>query len=114
MSAVFDGDLVLDRISRLPRADRWQALARSALRDDLYTAVTGLTADVLASTEPASAPERIAAWQQANALPLAQAQGRLEEIDAHVGDLDGRLESVESRLGDIDGKLDRILGLLDR
>ena len=46
---------------------------------------------------------------------------RLEEIDAHVGDLDGRLtgmdgrlESVESRLGDIDGKLDRILGLLDR
>ena len=36
-----------DRILRLPRDDRWQALARAALRDDLYAVRAALTADVL-------------------------------------------------------------------
>ena len=36
-----------ERILRLPRDDRWQALARAALRDDLYAVRASLTADVL-------------------------------------------------------------------
>ena len=36
-----------ERILRLPRDDRWQALARAALRDDLYAVRAALTADVL-------------------------------------------------------------------
>jgi glutamate dehydrogenase len=36
-----------DRIVALPRDDRWQALARMALRDDLYSEHKALTADVL-------------------------------------------------------------------
>lgn len=36
-----------ERILRLPRDDRWQALARAALRDDLYAVRASLTAEVL-------------------------------------------------------------------
>jgi glutamate dehydrogenase len=38
-----------DRIVALPRDDRWRALARAALRDDLYSLHRGLTAEVLRS-----------------------------------------------------------------
>jgi glutamate dehydrogenase len=40
-------DWLRDRILRLPRDDRWQALARAALRDDLYAVRAALTAEVL-------------------------------------------------------------------
>ena len=38
------------RIFALPRDDRWQTMARAALRDDLYAVHAQLTAPVLAST----------------------------------------------------------------
>jgi glutamate dehydrogenase len=38
-----------DRIVALPRDDRWRALARAALRDDLYSLHRALTAEVLPS-----------------------------------------------------------------
>jgi glutamate dehydrogenase len=38
-----------DRIVELPRDDRWRALSRAALRDDLYSLHRALTAEVLAS-----------------------------------------------------------------
>ncbi|MGH2375006.1 MAG: NAD-glutamate dehydrogenase, partial [bacterium] len=41
-----------DRISALPRGDRWQALARVSLRDDLYNTQRALTADVLRTGAP--------------------------------------------------------------
>ena len=52
-------DRMLTRITGLPRGDRWSALARSALRYDLYAALAGLTTNVLTSTvvEP-SRPRR--------------------------------------------------------
>ena len=37
------------RITQLPRGDRWQALARSALRDDFFAEHKGLVDEVLAS-----------------------------------------------------------------
>ena len=40
-------DWLRDRILELPRDDRWQALARAALRDDLYLLHRSLTRDVL-------------------------------------------------------------------
>ena len=36
-------DWLRDRIIELPRANRWQALARAALRDDLYSLHRALT-----------------------------------------------------------------------
>jgi glutamate dehydrogenase len=38
-----------DRVVALPRHDRWSALARAALRDDLYSLHRDLTAEVLRS-----------------------------------------------------------------
>ena len=44
----------------LPRDDRWRALARAALRDDIYGLHRGLTAQVLAAEGPkADVEERV-------------------------------------------------------
>src|SRR5476649_624143 len=76
-------DQMLTRITALARGDRWTALARSALRYDLYAALAGLTTNVLTSTlssEPAMA--RIEAWEDANREGVTRAQSTLEEIVA--------------------------------
>ena len=41
-----------DRITALPRDDRWNTMARAALRDDLYAAHAAITQDVLEVTGP--------------------------------------------------------------
>ena len=49
------------RILALPRDDRWQTMARAALRDDLHAVHAQLTAQVLAATEPDQpVPARVA------------------------------------------------------
>src|SRR5439155_16287444 len=56
-----------DRIGELPRDDRWRALARAALRDDLYGIHRELTAAVLNASERGADPERaVEAWVSAN------------------------------------------------
>ena len=61
--------------------DRWSALARSALRYDLYAALAGLTQNVLTSTSSTDPPkERIDAWEQQNAEGVARAEATLAEI----------------------------------
>jgi glutamate dehydrogenase len=76
-------DQMLTRITELPRDDRWTALARSALRYDLYAAQAGLTSNVLTSTSSADTPaQRIAAWESANKEAVARTQATFEEITA--------------------------------
>ena len=54
---------LLERILELPRDDRWKALARAALRDDLYGLHRALTAEVLrGGAADGSADERVADW----------------------------------------------------
>jgi glutamate dehydrogenase len=56
-----------DRIVALPREDRWQAMARAALRDDLYTIHRELTAEVLRSGPRLERPEqRVGGWIEAH------------------------------------------------
>jgi glutamate dehydrogenase len=56
-----------DRIVALPRDNRWRALARAALRDDLYGLHRGLTAEVLRDSGPGdSPPELVEAWVERN------------------------------------------------
>src|SRR2546423_13411982 len=56
-----------DRIVALPRDERWAALARAALRDDLYGIHRELTAGVLNSMERGADPEAsVNAWIGAN------------------------------------------------
>jgi glutamate dehydrogenase len=72
-----------ERIDALPRHDRWQTLARAALRDDLYGQQISLTADVLRSAEVESledTPEAVEAWIQARGASAARALGLLSDI----------------------------------
>ncbi|MEV6807867.1 NAD-glutamate dehydrogenase [Streptomyces sp. NPDC051129] len=72
---------LMDRIIELPRADRWQSMARASIREDLYAAHAALTADVLAAGDGTSTPEqRFTAWEEKNAPILSRARTTLEEI----------------------------------
>ncbi|MEV0244382.1 NAD-glutamate dehydrogenase [Streptomyces sp. NPDC050674] len=74
---------LMDRIIELPRSDRWQSMARAAIREDLYAAHAALTADVLAVGDSTSTPEqRYKAWEQKNAAILGRARSTLEEIQS--------------------------------
>ncbi|MEU6481381.1 NAD-glutamate dehydrogenase [Streptomyces sp. NPDC047017] len=72
---------LMDRIIELPRDDRWQSMARAAIREDLYAAHASLTADVLAAGNGTATPEqRFKVWEQKNAAILSRARTTLEEI----------------------------------
>jgi glutamate dehydrogenase len=57
-------DRLLSRIVELPRDDRWQTMARAALRDDLHAAHAQLTAEVLNGEGGHGAKELVAAWER--------------------------------------------------
>jgi glutamate dehydrogenase len=61
-------DRLLTRIIELPRDDRWQTMARAALRDDLHAVHASLTAQVLAmpGAETQTARDLVASWEKAN------------------------------------------------
>jgi glutamate dehydrogenase len=69
-----------DLIVALPREDRWESIARSALRDDLYGAHAALTRDVLAVGGAGSAAGRLAAWEARNTAAIGRAAATLGEI----------------------------------
>ncbi|MFJ2021219.1 NAD-glutamate dehydrogenase [Streptomyces nodosus] len=72
---------LMDRILELPRTDRWQSMARAAIREDLYAAHSALTADVLAVGNGAATPEqRFESWHENNAPILTRARATLDEI----------------------------------
>jgi glutamate dehydrogenase len=72
---------LMDRIIELPRADRWQSMARASIREDLYAAHAALTADILAAGNGTSTPEqRFVTWQEKNAAILGRARTTLDEI----------------------------------
>ncbi|MCG2622724.1 NAD-glutamate dehydrogenase [Arthrobacter sp. I2-34] len=78
----FDVDSLLVRITNLPRTDRWQALARAAMRDDLYQTVTDMTTSIMHSTLPSlPAEDRLHQWESANAESIERASNMLEEVN---------------------------------
>jgi glutamate dehydrogenase len=75
-----------DRILELPRADRWQTLARAALRDDLYKTHRALNAAVLeASFASIDLDVAIDAWVEARAATVGRYLGMLGDIRAANG-----------------------------
>jgi glutamate dehydrogenase len=83
----FHADSLLERISSLPRQDRWQALARAALRDDLYSTVSDMTTAVLDATSATDAPEaRLKDWEGQNAEQLGRAKSMFDEVNALEAD----------------------------
>jgi glutamate dehydrogenase len=88
LSERFRVDGLLSKISELPREDRWQTMARMALRYDLYAALAGLTAEVLAATSPdAGAEDRVHEWEQSNPAAIARIRNAIGEFDESRADL---------------------------
>ncbi len=72
---------MVQRIFALPRDDRWQTMARAAVRDDLYTVHQQLTAVVLRTTaSDDSAPARVTAWEDSDSGAVGRAADTLDEI----------------------------------
>ena len=101
LSDRFRVDELLSKISALPREDRWQTLARMALRYDLYAALAALTAEVLASSDPTGhAPtDRVMQWEQANAASIARARNahrRVRRVRADLAALSVLLRQIRT------------------
>ncbi|PWV72804.1 NAD-glutamate dehydrogenase [Nocardia neocaledoniensis] len=74
-------DWLLEAVSHLERGDRWHALARLALRDDMYGSLRSLTLDVLSAGDPEeTADEKIAYWESKNQSRLGRARAALSEL----------------------------------
>jgi glutamate dehydrogenase len=69
-----------DMITALPRDDRWNTMARGAIRDDLYAAHGALARDVLTVTSSGTPEQRLAAWVARNDLAVRRATQTLTEI----------------------------------
>ena len=82
-------DGLLTAVSELPRNDRWHALARLAIRDDIYASLRSLCFDVIAVGEPnESGEEKIAEWEHLSASRVERARRTLTEIyDSGAKDL---------------------------
>jgi glutamate dehydrogenase len=88
MSERFRADEILDRISELPREDRWQTQARQALRYDLYAALAALTAEALVGTDASQpATARVDAWAEDNATTIGRALNAIGEFEGSRSDL---------------------------
>ncbi|HET8603052.1 MAG TPA: NAD-glutamate dehydrogenase [Marmoricola sp.] len=77
---------LVSRIVALPRTDRWQTMARAALRDDLHAVHTQLTALVLSSTSPDEpAEERVRRWEDHDLVMVSRARETFQEICGDEG-----------------------------
>lgn len=84
----FGVDKLLNRITNLPRRDRWEALARAALREDLYSTVSEMAAAIMNTVdhstgkeEAKTAQRRIEYWEELNAEQLGRARNMFEEVN---------------------------------
>jgi glutamate dehydrogenase len=73
-----------EHIEALPRDNRWRTLARSALRDDLYSQQVALTAEILRGVpgEELSALERINAWVESKPVQVERTLQVLADINS--------------------------------
>jgi glutamate dehydrogenase len=75
-------DWLRDRVLELPRSDRWQALARSALRDDLYELHRMLTREIIQAADGRDGVAAMEAWLERNAESVARARSVLADVRA--------------------------------
>ncbi|MFC0450158.1 NAD-glutamate dehydrogenase [Rhodococcus jostii] len=81
LNAHLEAGRLLTSVTALDRGDRWHALARQALRDDLYSSMRALCLDVLASSEPGQDPQdSIAEWEAGNSARLERARATLQSV----------------------------------
>ncbi|MDO4897842.1 MAG: NAD-glutamate dehydrogenase [Rothia sp. (in: high G+C Gram-positive bacteria)] len=89
-------DLLLTIISKLPRNDRWETLARSSLRDDLYEIAASLALAVVqekgdgvtAGTE--NGDQAVQRWVESHPVRMERVDAMLAEITDAAPGADGR------------------------
>jgi len=97
LSAHLDIDSMLTEISKLERGNRWHALARLSLRDDVYGSLRAITLDALRHSDPGSSGDaKIAQWEKTNSSRLQRTRVALDEI-TKSGRLDLAMLSVAAR-----------------
>jgi glutamate dehydrogenase len=83
LASRLDLNWLRNRIIELPRGNRWQALARAALRDELYDVHRALTQEVLEAGREETDPEAaIEAWSERNADAVKRCLATLSDIRA--------------------------------
>ena len=81
VSERFGIDAMLSKVTSLPRDDRWDSLARGALRDDLYSVLESLTRAVLEVGNPGAEPAaQWEAWEKANKDSVQRSKTSLSAI----------------------------------
>ena len=84
LSERFGIDVMLGKVARLPRDDRWDGLARGALRDDLYGVLESLAEAVIEDAPDGDISDPDAAfdaWATRNADTLQRARSSLMQIE---------------------------------
>ena len=72
-----------ERIGALPDRQHWEALAKGAMLDDLFSLQRTITSEVLGAAAEITAPgPLIAAWQDRNQRAMARAAQLLGELRA--------------------------------
>ncbi|WP_435199629.1 NAD-glutamate dehydrogenase [Janibacter sp. GS2] len=79
LSDTFGVDELLVLVTGLPREEQWDALARGALRDDLYATLQTLTRSVL-EREGSGPQERFAEWSREHDEAVARVSAQLAGI----------------------------------
>ncbi len=83
LGAQLDLNWLRDRIIELPRANRWQALARASLRDELFTLHRALTQEVLQVAGRTSDPQdAIDKWHERNEASIERALSMVADVRA--------------------------------
>ncbi len=74
------------KVSKLPRSNFWQSLARSAIRDDFHTECRVLTGDVIRSGgDDCSADELVRDWCEQNKVSVERYQKLVQRVEAGSG-----------------------------
>lgn len=82
MSERFGIDARLSQVTRLPREGPWDALARGALREDLYAVLKSLARSALkVSGDDVTATERLSLWTVEHSDAIQRSKAALAEID---------------------------------
>ena len=79
--AVLDLQALAHRVVSLPRDDRWQTMARAALRDDLYAAHAAITEAVVTTTaDSVDGEQRVRTWIERDPETVGRARRLLADV----------------------------------
>jgi glutamate dehydrogenase len=95
-------DWLTGLIDALPRHNRWQTLARSACRYDLYQGHSKLVERVLCNGKGESVDRRLESWLTANEAGIEHYHRLFEELEQSVPDLamiSAAIREITQRLG---------------